>query len=95
MWATAPEDGVGHVMGSEGAHPVRETAVSKDPLSIERIGRIGMSRPYKPPCLLEQQSMTEDGGSGDRETDRQRDRGKHRGGYERAIETLHQLVHAA
>lgn len=49
VWAPAPEDGVGHVMGSEGAHPVRETAVSKDPLSIERIGRIGMSRPYKPP----------------------------------------------
>lgn len=46
MLATAPEDDVGHVMmGSEGAHPVREAAVSKESLSIERIGRIGMSRP--------------------------------------------------
>ena len=46
MSATAPEDDVGHVMGSEGTHPVRESAVSKESLSIERIGRIGMSHPY-------------------------------------------------
>lgn len=54
MGATAPEDDVCHVMGSEGAHPVREAAVSKEPLPMERIGRMGMRRPYKTLCLLEQ-----------------------------------------